>query len=354
MAIIHAVGTALPDYLLKQNDAKQLIEPMIKNTRLKKYLSVFDHAHIDERYFVVDKSWFSQPHSFQERNDLFMKQSLKLIKKAIDECFEQTDMTYHDVDAIISVTSTGILTPTIEVHIMNELPFKDDVVRIPMFGLGCAGGGIGLSRAYDFLKAYPHKTVLVIAVELATIAFHHHNLMPKDVVGAALFSDGAGAVLLVGDDHPNHQKRSKDLSIKSTSSKLLKQTMNVMGWDVKDDGLHVIFSVDIPKLIPTFWAEHLQQFLNQNNLKMAEIENILAHPGGKKVIEKMEEQLEDSQSVQFTKYVLKKYGNMSSPTLFFVLKEALKNKNDTFKKTYHLLTALGPGFTSEMLLLEWA
>ncbi|MGM8216406.1 type III polyketide synthase [Bacillaceae bacterium W0354] len=351
MAIIHSVGTATPTHLIQQNEAKELLESLVQQSRLSKYLSVFDHAEIDERYYVAKKEWFLDQHSFKERNDLFVNEGIKLAQAAIEDCIKNSPLNYDQIDGIISVTSTGILTPSLEVHLMNKLPFRDDITRIPLFGLGCAGGGIGLSRAFDYLKAHPSSAILVVAVEVASVAFHKDNIQPRDVVGAALFSDGAGCVLLVGNEHPLAEKQL--LRITGTSSKINKKSIDVMGWDIKDDGFHVIFAPSIPKLIPTFWKSHLEQFLTEFNLSMDEIKNILAHPGGRKVIEEIEKLLHEGQNLQFTKDVLRHYGNMSSPTVFFVLKKALAEKNQVFNTRYHLLTALGPGFSSEIILLEW-
>ena len=349
MAMIVSVGTSVPSHLIKQQEAKYLVEQLLGD-KYRKYLTVFDHANIDKRYYVVDKQWFLQDHTFEERNKIFKDNSINLIKQPINDCLQQTLLTYKDIDTIISVTSTGILTPSLEVHIMNELPFRDNINRMPLFGLGCAGGGIALSRAYDYLTAHPTKALLILAVEIASVAFHKNDLQPKDIVGAALFSDGASAVLLVGEQHPYAKEMNKKLIIRNTSSKIYKNSIDVMGWDIKNSGFHVIFAVTIPNLIPTFWKNHLYEFLNEIDLSLDDIQYILAHPGGKKVIENMEKLL-NGQSVEYSKEVLRNYGNMSSPTAFFVLKKALEINN--FHKRFHLLSALGPGFSSEILLLEW-
>lgn len=352
MSVLYNIGTALPNYELKQNQAKGFISKLLEDRRLSKYLSVFDTANIEQRYFVVDPIWFQEPHGVKERNELFIKQGVHLAEKAILNCLKDQELHIKDIDAIISVTSTGVLTPPLDVHLLNRLPFRDNVKRYPLFGLGCAGGGIALSRAHDYLKANPDDSVLIITCELASVAFHHDSLDKQNIVGAALFGDGAGCALLLGREHPLvKQLKTPKLHIKETSSKLLNDSMDVMGWDVRDDGFYVIFATEIPNLVKTFWNNHLTSFLSQQNVSSSYIEHILAHPGGRKVLEEVEAIMDNHQDLQFSKNILKKYGNMSSPTVLFVIKEALQYGE--FNLPYHLVTALGPGFTSEILLMEW-
>ncbi|GEL76196.1 type III polyketide synthase [Tenuibacillus multivorans] len=355
MSVLHSVGTALPDHQLKQHEAKDLIKTLITENRLSKYLSVFDKAQIDTRHFVVESDWFKQNHDFAERNQLFMSKGIELAERAVINSIDQGELNIEDIDAIITVTSTGILTPSLDIHLMNRLPFQHNVNRMPLFGLGCAGGGIALSRANDYLRANPTHSIMIVAVELASVAFHRDQLDAQDIVGAALFSDGASSAILLGAAHRlAEQKKAKSLRVISTTSKMLPDSVDVMGWNIKNDGFHVVFATSIPKIVRTFWRKHLDEFLSESHIELSDIENLLSHPGGRKVIEEIENVMAENQSIAFSKDVLRKYGNMSSPTVLFVIKEALNNQEHAFHKQYHLVSALGPGFSSEMLLLEWA
>ncbi|GAA0459216.1 type III polyketide synthase [Alkalibacillus silvisoli] len=351
MALIASVGTAVPKYQFEQSFAKDIISQIVPSNSLKKYLSVFDEAAIDHRYFVTDETWFQQAHhGLKERNDLWLNEGIKLAKEAIKNCLGEV-YDVSNVDAIVSVTSTGILTPSMEVHLLNELNFKTDIKRMPLFGLGCAGGAIGLSRAFDYIKAHPDESVLLVTCELASVAFHHQNLKPKDIVGAAIFSDGAAATLLLGENHPKaNRSNQSQFFIKSSDSKVKPKSMDVMGWDVHDDGFYVIFDVSIPKLIEPFWKSHVDQFLNKHKMKAEEIKHIIAHPGGRKIIEEMERVLLTPNLLSHSKKVLSQYGNMSSPTVLFVLNELMKQAD--LEQGYALLSALGPGFASEVVLME--
>ncbi|MDQ0350816.1 alkylresorcinol/alkylpyrone synthase [Alkalibacillus filiformis] len=349
MAIIASVGTSVPQHKFSQTFAKNIVSELTQSHSLKKYLSVFDEAAIEERYFATGEDWFKTNHGLENRHQLWLEEGIKLAKEAVIHCLGN-DFELNDIDAVVSVTSTGILTPSMEVHLLNELNFSPYIKRMPLFGLGCAGGAIGLSRAFDYLKGNPEQAVLLISCELASVAFHPHNLRPKDIVGAAIFSDGAAATLLLGEKHPKVNNLTRKIVIKATDSKVKHQSMNVMGWDIKDDGFHVIFDVTIPKLIEPFWKPHVERLLTNHNLSLEEIKHIVAHPGGRKIIEEVERFFPSPDLLKPSRNILKKFGNMSSPTVLFVLQEVMKQKE--LEKGYALLTALGPGFASEIVLME--
>ncbi|RPF55810.1 type III polyketide synthase [Aquisalibacillus elongatus] len=352
MSVIYSIGTAVPEHELKQDQAKELVQELLPNRRLSKYLAVFDSANIDQRYFAAEPKWFQKRHGLEERHQLFLNHGTDLAEEAVLDSLKNTNLKLEDIDAIITVTSTGILTPPLEVHLLNRLPFNDSIKRYPFFGLGCAGGGVALSRAHEYLKANPTHAVMVVSVELASVAFHHDALDQQNIVGAALFSDGSASAVLLGEEHRLLSDQSDFyLHIKNTSSKVLGDSMDVMGWNIRDDGFYVIFDTVIPKLIPTFWKNHLDECLEQNELNLSDFEHILAHPGGRKVIEEIEKILSNQHSIQTSKNILRQYGNMSSPTVLFVIKDALENAK--LHSPYHLITALGPGFTSEIIIAEW-
>ena len=351
MAMIHSVGTAVPEQQLTQEDAKKFISSFVSDRRLRRFLNVFDQADISKRHFVVHPSFFQQQRSFRERNKLYEEHGVQLAFEAVKKCLNnQHEVQVPDIDAIITVNSTGVLTPTLDAQLINRLDLNDRIIRMPLFGLGCAGGASGLARAYDYLKAHPTKSVLLVATELASVAFHPDDLTPKDIVGTALFSDGAGAVLLLGTDHPSNEN-GPSFQLTASSSRIKKNSMDLMGWDVKDDGFHVIFSREIPELVHTFWKNQLNDFLANNSIDLSEINQLIAHPGGKKILKNIEELLYPHQDAHLSSIVLRQFGNMSSATVLFVL-EAFLNEETSKKEGKHLVTALGPGFSSEMLLME--
>ena len=226
-------------------------------------------------------------------------------------------------------------------------------MRMPLWGLGCAGGAIGLSRAYDWLKAHPTSTAIVVCCELCSATFQHDDHSMSNIVGTALFGDGASCALLIGEKSP-YKKALSDtlLSIKASSSVLLKNSLDIMGWEVNDTGFEVIFSKEIPKLVPKIWKSHLVNFLHANQLELTDLSSIIAHPGGRKVLEAMTASLQLNASMLSHSYdVLREHGNMSSCTVIYVLEKWMQTQTNT-KEDTAVLSALGPGFSSEMLLVE--
>lgn len=360
MAIIGSVGVGIPEFNLTQDEVKDLVQEVFPfpEEKLRKYLPVFDHAKVKNRQFVVDKAWLKQEHSFKERNDLYLSFAQQLICEAVDNCLDSKDflnrnMPYEAIDMIIFISSTGIATPSMDVQLLNARSFREDVIRMPLWGLGCAGGAIGLSRAFDWLAAHPDKTALIVCCELCSLTFQKNDLKKSNLIGSALFGDGVSAVLAFGDNSPYLSNRKRNTpKIVNYSSLTKKDSTAVMGWNVSNDGLEVVFSKSIPSLVNSFWKGHIQNFLKLSDLEEQDVHSFIAHPGGKKVLEAMEQAVHSSDQKFSSSYkILGDHGNMSSATVFYVLKEAMKNKNESKSKS--ILSALGPGFSSELLLLEW-
>lgn len=366
MALISSVGRGIPKYPVTQEEIKQLVSKLIinKNKRLNRYLPVFDHAKVTYRQLACPLSWYEEQHTFSEANASYIKHAIDLSLEAIDRCLEKTliknkqlvNLAYEAIDFIIFVSSTGIATPSIDAHLINARPFREDVIRMPLFGLGCAGGAMGLARAYDYLQANKEKVGLVVCCELCSLTFQLHDQSTSNIVGTALFGDGVAATLLIGEEseHRNHLPENV-LSIKKTHSLMKKETTDVMGWRMGEYGLHVIFSRRIPTLIESIWHGHLQSFLKEAGLTMEDIHTFIAHPGGRKVLEEMERVCHiPIKKLLYSYDVLENHGNMSSATVMYVLKQWLEADNINYiQQPFGVLSALGPGFSSELLLLRW-
>jgi len=360
MSYLCSVGLGIPKHTITQERVKTLVEEIfpLPKKEIERLLPVFDHAEIFERQLVVEEDWFKNDHTFEERNQLYQEHALTYSLQAIDHCltnreFLEKDFPYKAIDAIIYISSTGISTPSIEAYIMNERPFREDIIRMPLWGLGCAGGVMGLARAFDWLTAHPDKNVLVISCELCSLTFQKNDLKKSNLIGTALFGDGISAVLLMGNQSPylTYTKGSKP-KVLQTSSYTKKDSIDVMGWNVTDSGFEVIFSKEIPTLVNTIWKNHLLDFLKILTLKEQEIDFYIAHPGGMKVLLAIKESLNIASSkLKYSYEILAKHGNMSSATVFYVLQKWMKQEIPKQKKS--IITALGPGFSSELLFLEW-
>lgn len=262
MPKITSISTYQPPYTLQQANAEELTKELFyaKMPKLERYLKVFDNGGIETRHFCVPPEWHRTNHSFEERNNLYIELATQYSVNVIQACLQNkaflaSSISPQDIDAIIFVSSTGIATPSIDARIMNKLAFSDRLKRIPLWGLGCAGGAAGVSRAYDFCQAHPTAKVLVVCVELCSLTFQPNDISKSNLIGASLFADGAACILVCGDNATINTIKPTP-AILATGSKWMPDSENVMGWHIKNSGLHVIFQKSIPTII-TNWLYHL-------------------------------------------------------------------------------------------------
>lgn len=358
MPKIQSISSFLPPYSYSQEQASTLLKHLFTDhyEDLERMLKVFENGEIESRQFCVPMEWFEHPHDLEERNRLYIELATSYGALAINACLQNQEFlekTVHpsEIDGILFISSTGFSTPSIEARILNQLPFSDYVKRIPIWGLGCAGGASGLSRAFDYCLAYPKAKVLVLCVELCSLTFQPNDYTKSNLIGASLFADGVACALVCGDD-VDIQTKKPCPSFVATSSKTMANSENVMGWDMKNDGLHVVFSKSIPSIIEKWLEPFVSEFLSEHHLTPSQLDHFIAHPGGKKVLTAYEKSLGfDSNKTDISRDILRKHGNMSSPTVLYVL-EAFMNM-DCQPGDKGLLTALGPGFSGELVLMEW-
>lgn len=358
MPKIASISTYNPPYTLEQTNIEQLTRELFtdKIAQLGRLLKVFENGEIKQRHFCVPLEWHKEEHTFEERNNLYIELAVEYGVNVIESClsnsfFLEEPLSSKEIDAIIFVSSTGISTPSIDARIMNKLEFSDRMKRIPIWGLGCAGGAAGISRAYDYCLAHSNGKVLVVCVELCSLTFQPNDYSKSNLVGASLFADGVSCLLVCGDNAAIKNKKPMPY-IMNTASKWMPDSEGVMGWDIKNNGLHVIFSRDIPTIINKWLGPFIDDFLDEQKLSKDQIKNLVAHPGGKKVLAAYEETLNmNTQHTAISRDVLKRHGNMSSPTVHYVLEQFMKNEEKP--DSYGLLLALGPGFSGEAILLQW-
>ncbi len=361
MPIIASVSTYKPPYTLKQEVTTEFARELFSENfqDIERLLSVFANGQIDERQFSVPLDWFREDHSFQERNDLYIHLATNYGAEAIRACltnklFLHEKITEQSIDAIIMVSSSGLSTPSLDARMMNILPFNSHTKRIPLWGLGCAGGASGIARGLDYCKAYPNANVLVVCVELCSLTFQKNDRSKSNLIGTSLFADGVACALLLGDESPCLWKVKQQIrpSVLASKSTLMANSENVMGWDVKNTGLHVVFSRDIPTIIKKWLQPNVESFLNEHQLTINQLVEFIAHPGGKKVLDAYIECLKiDPKLTHASQSILQKHGNMSSPTVLYVLETIMAKKHRD--GDYGLMAALGPGFSSELVLIQW-
>ena len=298
---------------------------------------VFKNAGIDNRAIAMPLDWYLEPQGLKERNAVYLKVANQLFVEATQIALAAAKISAAEVDTIVTISSSGIATPTLEARALIELGFRPDILRVPVFGLGCAGGISGLALGVQLAKAKPGSVVLLVVVELCSLWFHQDTLTKANIVASALFGDGASAVVL-------STARASNRHIMGTGVQhTWPSTLQIMGWDVNDSGLEVVFDRDIPPFIRRQIAPVMADFLKRSNLTRDEIVRFGFHPGGIKVLEALESALEIKPgSLDIERSVLRDHGNMSAPTVLFVLKRLLENANPGI----YVISALGPGFTA--------
>lgn len=356
MVTLEAVGTATPEHVVRQDELRGIAEEVLPDTSAKpQMLEVFENSGIRERALARPIPWYLQDHGHKARNQAFLDVSLPLCEAAAREALERADRRPEEIGTVAVVTTTGIVTPSLDARLTNRLGLTPDVVRAPIWGLGCAGGVAGVNRGADLATARPEAPVLVVCVELCSLQFSlaralagvdsGDGLDKKSIIAATLFGDGAAAVVLDGSD-----ETEAGLQHTGGSAHLFPDTERVMGWDVEDETLDVVLSPEIPEIAREELAGIIHPFLDEHLETGRRPDHWVLHPGGAKVLGAFKKALGLSEDeMRPATEALADHGNMSSPTVLFALEETWEaiDAGETA-----LLGALGPGFAAELALLE--
>ncbi len=340
---LKALATAVPPHVLDQCEVTQAGRSLFGSRfgDIERLLPVYANAGIERRHSCVPLDWYLAEYSFGERNALFLEHAVTLLGDAAKKAMDSARIEPGDVDVIVVVSTSGIATPSLDALLMEALPFRRDVMRLPIFGLGCAGGVMGLARAAAMARADPGAKVLYLCVELCGLTFRHADKSKSNFVATALFGDGAAAAVVSTDmDGP---------ALTAWGEHTWPQSLDVMGWNVVDDGFGVLFSRDIPSLVREQFRDVTERYLAHHDLDLTQIDSFLCHPGGAKVVNGLEEAFDLPHGrLALSRGVLRDYGNMSAATVLFVLERALAGE----PAGRCLLSSLGPGFTAGFLTLD--
>jgi alkylresorcinol/alkylpyrone synthase len=345
-ARILAVATAVPPHCLDQQDVTRRIELALgpRSREIVRLLPMFGNTGIERRYSCVPIEWYEGEHDWPERNRIYLDSALDLLEAATRTALERAGREASEIDAIVAVSTTGIATPSLDALLMERMGLARTVRRLPIFGLGCGGGTIGLARAATMAAAKPDGLVLLLVVELCALSFRRDDFSKSNIVATALFGDGAAAALLACT--------GKGPVVAAGGEYTWPDSLDVMGWDVTGDGLKAIFSRDIPELVGSQMHDVAVAFLGRNGLTLRDVDRFICHPGGAKVIDALEVAFElEPGALAESREVLREYGNMSAATVMFVL-DRVVGSNGTAPWRRALVSSLGPGFTAGFTLLE--
>jgi alkylresorcinol/alkylpyrone synthase len=340
---ILSVATANPPFRMSQAEATACARTIFPH--LKGMWSLYDNAGIDGRYNCEQTEWYLQPHSWEERSASFQKHAVDLLEQVTLKATAAANVRLDAIDIVVTNTVTGIAVPSLDAKLFNRLKLKPTIERLPMLGLGCGGGVAGIARATRMAQATEAANVLFLTVDLCSLCMRSNDPSPAMFVSGALFGDGAAGVML-RNTMGGAYGRPRILAV---GEWCWRDTEYIMGWDIKNDGFGVVLSSELPSLLRKALAPALQDFLDRNGFHLSDFNGFLFHPGGRKLIETMQDVLGlTPKQFEHSWEVLRQYGNMSSATALFVLDRALK----AGARGPHLLAAFGPGFSAYFVVAD--
>lgn len=346
---IISIAKKLPKYSKETKD----IIPFVKNwmsgqdNRFKrKVLKLFKGSGVKRRYSIMDAKEVFSKSSFEDKNNIYMKEVTKLAELSLQKSLKKVNLLPSDIDYIITVSCTGFMIPSLDAYLINSLQMRQDIVRLPVTEMGCVAGVSGIIYGKNFLKANPNKRAAVVSVEAPTATFQLEDFSMENIVSAAIFGDGAASVIL------SSYEEDKGPKIMDEGMYHFYNSIDIMGFKLVNTGLRMILDKKVPETISNHFKSIIYPFLERNNLKIEDINHLIFHPGGKKIVQTIEDLFKSlDKNLDTTKEILKLYGNISSATVLYVLERFMEE--DRQKGERGLMLSFGPGFSAQRILLEW-
>ncbi len=351
---IAAVGTALPPHFYDQATLLAALERRWKDRlfNLERLQRLHANVLVGGRHLALPIEEYDQLSTWGQANDAWIRVAQEVGEAAIRQALERAGLAATDVSAFFFTTVTGVATPSIDARLINRLRMAPQIKRLPLFGLGCLAGAAGIARAADYVRAYPDQVALLLSVELCSLTLQGEDLSIPNLIASGLFGDGAAAVLVAGSERQD-LKGPSGPEIVATRSFFYPDSERVMGWDISETGFKIVLSADVPKVVEEHLKEDIDSFLGDHGLSRSDIASWVCHPGGPKVLETMQETLElPPGALDVTWRSLREVGNLSSTSVLLVLEETIA-KHRPAPGSWGLLTAMGPGICSELVLLRW-
>ncbi|MGH8104511.1 MAG: type III polyketide synthase [bacterium] len=352
MVTIAEISTSFPNHYYRQDEIMASLAKGWngRGVHLAVLNRLHDHMQVDGRYLALPLEAYWGLNGFGAHNDAWVRVAADVGESALRSLFSIAGIEASEISQLTFTTVTGISVPSLDARLINRLNLSPAVKRVPLFGLGCVAGVAGVARVADYLVGHPAEAAVLLSVELCSLTLQRDDTSMANLVSSGLFGDGAAAVLMVGSAH---RFAARGPRILASRSAFFPDTERVMGWDVVDTGFKIVLSPEVPEVAKTRLRPCVEAFLAEHGLGLADIGVWIAHPGGPKVMDAIEEGLGLSPDALRTSHeTLKKCGNLSSTSVLLVLAEVLAQPTPT-KGTYGLMIALGPGFCAEAVLLQW-
>jgi alkylresorcinol/alkylpyrone synthase len=304
---------------------------------------------VEHRNTALPLSRYRELTGFTEANAAYLDVALDLAEQALRTALDEANVEPSEVDIVFSTTVTGLAVPTVEARLAARVGLRQDVKRIPLFGLGCVAGAAGTARMHDYLRAFPDQVAVLLAVELCSLTIQREDHSVANLVASSLFGDGAAAVVAKG---ANRAARPAGPRVLATRSRLYPDTEEVMGWKIGSDGFRIVLSADVATVTEKYLGDDVRDFLADHGLKPQDVSRWVCHPGGPRVIEAVEEVLDlPGDALDHTRNSLRNNGNLSSVSVLDVLRANLADPPPA--GSLGLMIAMGPAFCSELVLLAW-
>lgn len=339
-----SLAVATPDNIILQSEAAETASRLFSDRFQDfKYLArVFESAGIRKRHAARPLSWFEQPHGWQDRMSAYTEVASELFRRTATSALERAGIDAREVDCIVTASSTGLATPSLEARLAGEMGFRCDIERVPIFGLGCAAGVSGLAVATSMARSRPGAVILFVAIELCSLAFRLDELTRPNIIATALFGDGAAACILRAGDGGLAE-------IESSGEHLFPDSLGIMGWKIDDAGFGIVLEQSLPAFAKTHVRGAIAGILDRAGLSLLDIDRFICHPGGAKVLTALERALDlEAGALDIEREIVADYGNMSSPTVLFVLERAIARG----LPERSALLAMGPGFSASCITLK--
>ncbi|AWH86030.1 type III polyketide synthase [Flavobacterium album] len=346
---IITVAKQLPNYSRTTEEILPLVGMWLDGQDerfIRKVKKIFEGAAVDKRYSIMEPEEVFTATSFEEKNDIYVREVIELGEKVLQNALDKAGWEPKTLDYIITVSCTGIMIPSLDAYLVNRMKLKQDIVRLPVTEMGCAAGISGIIYAKNFLKANPGKRAAVIAVEAPTATFQLNDFSMPNIISAAIFGDGAACCLL------SSYEEDKGPKILDEQMYHFYDAEHMMGFKLTNGGLQMVLDIEVPETIASHFPDIIHPFLEKNNLKIDDIDHLIFHPGGRKIVSTVEELFSClGKNIDATKETLKQYGNMSSATVLYVLEKIMDTNPQQREKG--VMLSFGPGFSAQRVLLEW-
>lgn len=352
---ILSVGTALPPHAYSQEELIAALTAYwaAQHHNPARVQQLHEAVQVGGRHLALPLHEYPALTGFGDSNDAWIRVGLDVGEQALRRALDAAGLRPDQLDALFTVSVTGIATPSLDARLINRMGLRPDLVRVPIFGLGCVAGAAGISRLADWLRAWPGKTAALLSVELCSLTLQRQDLSIPNLIASGLFGDGAAAVVATGTGARPERGPGAGPEVLACASRFYPDTERVMGWDVGDDGFKIVLSAAVPQVVEQHLGADVDAFLGAQGLRRADISSYVCHPGGPKVLTAFERVLDlPPEALALTRRSLHEVGNLSSASVLFVLRDTIAERRPP-AGSLGLMIAMGPGFCGELVLLRW-